>query len=35
MPTLTTGPAGVEAAGDKPKLIDDYVGRAATRNSVL
>ncbi|SRR5579884_572303 len=26
-PTLIPGPARVEAAGNKPKLIDEYVGR--------
>jgi len=27
MPTLIEGPTRVEAAGTKPKLIDEYVGR--------
>ena len=27
MPTLIVGPTRVEAAGNKPKLIDEYVGR--------
>ncbi len=27
MPTLITAPARVEAAGNKPKLIDEYIGR--------
>jgi ethanolamine utilization protein EutQ (cupin superfamily) len=27
MPTLIPAPARVEAAGSKPKLIDEYVGR--------
>jgi mannose-6-phosphate isomerase-like protein (cupin superfamily) len=27
MPTLIPAPARVEAAGNKPKLIDEYVGR--------
>lgn len=27
MPTLIPGPTRVEAAGNKPKLIDEYVGR--------
>jgi ethanolamine utilization protein EutQ len=27
MPTLITVPARVEAAGDKPKLIEEYIGR--------
>jgi mannose-6-phosphate isomerase-like protein (cupin superfamily) len=37
MPTLISGPTRVEAAGNKPKLIDEYVGRvnnAETRLSV-
>ena len=31
MPELIPGPSRVEAAGTKPKLIDDYVGRVNTR----
>ena len=31
MPTLIESPARVEAAGNKPKLIDEYVGRVCTR----
>lgn len=27
MPKLITSPARVEAAGNKPKLIDEYIGR--------
>ncbi len=27
MPTLIDGPSRVEAAGTKPKLIDEYIGR--------
>ena len=27
MPTLISSPTRVEAAGNKPKLIDEYVGR--------
>ena len=27
MPTFIAGPTRVEAAGNKPKLIDEYVGR--------
>jgi len=27
MPTLIAGPARVEAAGNRPKLIDEYIGR--------
>jgi mannose-6-phosphate isomerase-like protein (cupin superfamily) len=30
MPELITGPSRVEAAGTKPKLIDEYVGRVNT-----
>jgi len=30
MPTLIEKPSRVEAAGTKPKLIDEYVGRANT-----
>lgn len=30
MPTLISSPARVEAAGNKPKLIDEYVGRVRT-----
>ena len=30
MPTLIPGPVRVEAAGNKPKLIDEYVGRLAS-----
>ena len=28
MPTLITAPTRVTAAGNKPKLIDEYIGRA-------
>ena len=27
MPTLITGPARVEAAGNQPKVIEEYIGR--------
>ena len=27
MPTLIAGPTRVEAAGNKPKLIDEFIGR--------
>jgi hypothetical protein len=27
VPTLISSPTRVEAAGNKPKLIDEYVGR--------
>jgi len=30
VPTLLAGPIRVEAAGNKPKLIDEYVGRLAS-----
>ncbi|WP_337177002.1 cupin [Paludisphaera sp.] len=30
MPILIAGPSRVEAAGTKPKLIDEYVGRVNT-----
>ena len=32
MPTLIEMPTRVEAAGNKPKLIDEYVGRVNSRN---
>lgn len=32
MPTLIPQPTRVEAAGNKPKLIDEYVGRVNSRN---
>lgn len=35
MPTLIPGPSRVEAAGTKPKLIDEYVGRVNTGESKL
>ena len=31
MPTLIPAPTRVEAAGNKPKLIDEYVGRVNTK----
>ncbi len=33
MPTLVTQPTRVSAAGTKPKLIDEYIGRVNTRTS--
>ena len=30
MPTLISGPTRITAAGNKPKLIDEYVGRVNT-----
>jgi len=35
MPTLIPGPVRVEAAGNKPKLIDEYVGRLASGHASL
>ena len=32
MPTLIPRPARVEAAGNRPKLIDEYVGRINSRH---
>jgi ethanolamine utilization protein EutQ (cupin superfamily) len=33
MPTLITQPARVTAAGNKPKLIDEYIGRVNSETS--
>ncbi len=33
MPTLIPAPTRVTAAGNKPKLIDEYVGRVNTKQS--
>lgn len=35
MPTKIASPTQVEAAGTRPKLIREYVGRASTRDSAL
>lgn len=35
MPTHIPAPARVEAAGTRPKLIDEYVGRVATGHNDL
>jgi mannose-6-phosphate isomerase-like protein (cupin superfamily) len=35
MPTLITQPTRVTAAGNKPKLIDEYVGRVNSATSAL
>jgi len=35
MPTLIPAPFRVEAAGNKPKLIDEYVGRLASSHQAL
>lgn len=32
MPTLIASPTRVEAAGNKPKLIDEYIGRVNSAN---
>ncbi|MGC2198234.1 MAG: AraC family ligand binding domain-containing protein [Terriglobales bacterium] len=33
MPTLISQPTRIEAAGNKPKLIDEYVGRVNSQTS--
>src|SRR5581483_9444836 len=33
MPRLITGPTRVQAAGNKPKLIDEYIGRVNSQTS--
>ena len=35
MPTLLSAPARVEAAGNKPKLIEEYVGRVNSKTDAL
>jgi mannose-6-phosphate isomerase-like protein (cupin superfamily) len=35
MPTLIAQPARIQAAGNKPKLIDEYVGRVNSRHAQL
>jgi mannose-6-phosphate isomerase-like protein (cupin superfamily) len=35
MPTLIPAPTRIEAAGNKPKLIDEYIGRVNTRAAQL
>src|SRR6476646_11996253 len=35
MPTLIESPKRIEAAGNKPKLIDEYVGRVNSRHQAL
>jgi len=35
VPTLIPAPVRVEAAGNKPKLIDEYVGRLASGHAAL
>ena len=33
MPTLIPQPTRIQSAGNKPKLIDEYIGRANTKTS--
>jgi ethanolamine utilization protein EutQ len=35
MPTLIAQPTRIQAAGNKPKLIDEYVGRVNSKTSAL
>ena len=35
MPTLIAAPTRVEAAGNKPKLIDEYIGRVNSQTSAV
>ena len=35
MPTLIAAPTRVEAAGNKPKLIDEYIGRVNSAHQAL
>jgi hypothetical protein len=35
MPTLIPQPTRITAAGDKPKLIDEYIGRVNSSESRL
>jgi mannose-6-phosphate isomerase-like protein (cupin superfamily) len=35
MPTLIAAPSRVAAAGTKPKLIDEYIGRVNSKHSAL
>ena len=35
MPTLIESPTRIEAAGNKPKLIDEYVGRVRSGTSAV
>ena len=35
MPTLLPGPTTVPAAGDPPKIIDEYVGRVNSRTEAV
>ena len=35
MPTLVAGPTRIEAAGNKPKIIEEYMGRVNSRQEGL
>jgi mannose-6-phosphate isomerase-like protein (cupin superfamily) len=35
MPTLVAAPMRIEAAGNKPKRIDEYIGRVNSRHEAL
>jgi ethanolamine utilization protein EutQ len=35
MPTLVPQPTRIRAAGNKPKLIDEYIGRVNTRTTAV
>lgn len=35
MPTHIESPARIEAAGNKPKIIEEFVGRVCTRNESI
>jgi ethanolamine utilization protein EutQ len=35
MPTLIENPTRIQSAGNKPKLIDEYVGRVNSRHEAL
>src|SRR5262245_33218408 len=35
MPTLIAKPMRIEAAGNKPKLIDEYVGRVTSQHDAV
>jgi len=35
MPTLVAQPIRISAAGNKPKLIDEYIGRVNTKTAAV
>jgi ethanolamine utilization protein EutQ len=35
MPTLISQPTRIQAAGNKPKLIDEYIGRVNSKTSAI